>query len=135
MPGLRPSSSRIAQILAGLLLLGPPMLGVAACDDHSEAAVPVSGADPRRGAALIAQLGCGSCHSVPGVSGAAGRVGPPLDNIGDRTIIAGVLPNTPDNLITWLMTPQSVVPGNAMPNMELNNHDARDVAAYLYTLR
>jgi len=38
-------------------------------------------------------------------------------------------------LMTWLKVPQSVVPGNAMPNMELNDHDARDVAAYLYTLR
>ena len=54
---------------------------------------------------------------------------------GSATIVAGLLPNTPDNLVTWLKTPQRVVPGNAMPNMELNEHDAHDVAAYLYTLR
>ncbi|HEY1433445.1 MAG TPA: c-type cytochrome, partial [Stellaceae bacterium] len=77
----------------------------------------------------------GSCHTIPGIREARGRVGPPLDNIGERTIVAGLLPNTPDNLMRWLETPQSVVPGNAMPNMGLSDHDARDVAAYLYTLR
>ena len=53
----------------------------------------------------------------------------------ERTIIAGMLPNTPGNMIHWLEAPQSVVPGNAMPNMELDDHDARDIAAYLYSLR
>jgi cytochrome c len=93
------------------------------------------GGDYLRGAQLIAVFGCGSCHSILGIREARGRVGPPLDNIGERTIIAGLLPNTPDNLMTWLKAPQSVVAGNAMPNMDLNDHDVRDVAAYLYTLR
>ncbi len=35
----------------------------------------------------------------------------------------------------WIMSPQAIVPGNAMPNMELNDHDARDIVAFLYTLR
>jgi cytochrome c len=96
---------------------------------------PAPGGDARRGAKLIAHLGCGGCHSIPGIADATGLVGPPLDNIGDRAIIAGVLANTPDNMITWLKAPHSVVPGNAMPNMELNDHDASDVAAYLYSLR
>jgi cytochrome c2 len=119
--------------LIGLALVG---LGLAACDQQDK--VPggaAAGGDPERGIALIARLGCGTCHSVPGVAGAKGHVGPPLDNIGERTIVAGMLPNTPANMITWLRTPQSIVPGNAMPNMELNEHDARDVASYLATLR
>jgi cytochrome c1 len=111
-------------------------LGTAACDkDDAEDAPVAIGGNPHRGAELIGHLGCGSCHSIPGVRGADGHVGPPLDNIGDRTMVAGMLPNTPANLIAWLRAPQSVVPGNAMPNMELSDHDARDVAAYLYTLR
>lgn len=110
------------------------LLTLAACDQN-ELKVSTFGGDPGRGAKLIADLGCGSCHSIPGVLGARGRVGPPLDNIGERTIVAGLLPNTPDNLVTWLKAPQRVVPGNAMPNMGLNEHDAHDVAAYLYTLR
>jgi cytochrome c1 len=116
---------------ASLILL----VGLAACDDNSTASAAQFGGDTGHGRALIMSLGCGSCHSIPGIPGANGLVGPPLDNIGDRTILAGVLPNTPNNMIAWLKAPQSVIPGNAMPNMELNDDGARDIAAYLYTLR
>jgi len=92
-------------------------------------------ANSHRGAKLIARLGCGACHSIPGIENARGLVGPPLDNIGKRTFIAGLLPNTPDNMVRWLETPQIVVPGNAMPNMELSDQDAEDITAYLDTLR
>lgn len=95
----------------------------------------VLGGDAGRGRALIAAFGCGGCHDIPGVSGAAGMVGPPLGGFGQRTTVAGLLPNTPDNLERWLEAPQSVVPGNAMPDMGINPQEARDVAAYLYTLR
>jgi cytochrome c1 len=91
--------------------------------------------EAKHGAQLIAQHGCGSCHTIPGVRGATGKVGPPLTQIGDQAIIGGKLPNTEENLITWIRTPQSVVPGNAMPNTELSDHDARDIASYLHTLR
>jgi len=46
-----------------------------------------------------------------------------------------MLRNEPRNLVTWLRHPQEVVPGNAMPDMRLDERDARDIAAYLYTLR
>jgi cytochrome c2 len=91
--------------------------------------------NPKHGAKLIAAEGCGTCHTIPGIDGANGMVGPPLRTVGQRMIIAGVLPNTPANLIHWLMAPQSVVPGNAMPDMGLSARDAADIAAYLYTLR
>jgi cytochrome c1 len=38
-------------------------------------------------------------------------------------------------MIAWLQNPQAIVPGNAMPNMGLSEPDARDITAYLYTLR
>ncbi len=63
---------------------------------------------------------------------ARGQVGPPLDQFGRRAFIAGVLSNNPDNLVKWLRSPQSVIPGNAMPNTGLTEEDARDIAAYLY---
>jgi cytochrome c2 len=111
-------------------------LFLAGCDAWSgDAATLQSIGDPHRGARLIHQFGCGSCHMIPGIEGADGLVGPPLEHIGERTIIAGLLPNTPENMQTWLMNPQAIVPGNAMPNMELNDNEAKDVAAYLYTLR
>lgn len=89
---------------------------------------------PDRGAALIAQYGCGSCHTVPGVKGADGLVGPPLTRFGSRSYIAGELPNNADNLRHWISDPQSVEPGTAMPNLGVKPIDAQDIAAYLYTL-
>jgi cytochrome c1 len=69
------------------------------------------------------------------VKNANGNVGPPLARIGDRTYIAGMLRNTPANVVRWIREPQAVIPGNAMPNMGVSEADARDIAAYLYTLR
>jgi cytochrome c2 len=89
----------------------------------------------RRGRAIVIQAQCGACHQVPGVMGATGEVGPPLSGFARRTMIAGLLPNTPDNLTLWLRYPQRVVPGNAMPDMGLSEDQARDVAAYLDTLK
>lgn len=87
------------------------------------------------GRALIAESGCATCHAVPGVAGASGRIGPALDGFGRRSYIAGVLLNTPPNLVAWLVSPQSIKPGNAMPNLGLSRKDAADMAAYLYTLK
>ena len=94
----------------------------------------VAGGDPQRGARLIQSFGCAACHTVPGIDNARGNVGPPLARIGDRTYIAGMLHNTPANLVRWIRAPQSVVPGNAMPDMGITEAQARDIAAYLYTL-
>jgi cytochrome c2 len=115
------------------LLLAAAAAALGACSGQSRPATRAVG-DPDRGREVIERIGCGGCHVIPGVANATGLVGPPLNRIADRTVIAGVLPNTPDNLRRWLENPQAVVPGNAMPNMELNDHDASDVAAYLYTL-
>lgn len=72
---------------------------------------------------------------IPGIENANGDVGPPLIAVGRRIYLAGVVRNTPEGMVTWLRNPQAVVPGNAMPNMHLDERDARDIAAYLYTLR
>jgi len=77
---------------------------------------------------------CGACHSVPGVTGATGRVGPPLAGIAVRQIIAGHFANTPNNLVNWIEHPQRLLPGNAMPEMGLSHEQAQAVASYLYTL-
>ena len=92
------------------------------------------GGNPLRGAELIESVGCGGCHIIPGINDAEGLVGPPLNHMGKRVFIAGVLRNTPENMIHWLRNPQAVVPNNAMPDMGLSEADARDIAAYLRTL-
>lgn len=94
-----------------------------------------TGGTARRGESVIMDKNCGSCHTIPGVSGAKGVVGPPLMFFSRRTFIAGQLPNNPDNLIRWIRSPQSVEADTAMPNLGLTEQQARDVAAYLYQLR
>jgi cytochrome c2 len=96
------------------------------------AASEVAG-DPRRGESMFIQYGCGSCHALKDVRTAVGSVGPPLDGIGTRTIIAGHLANKPDNMEKWIRDPQQVSPGTAMPDLNVGEQDARDIAAFLYT--
>lgn len=81
------------------------------------------------------QYGCGSCHLIPGVDGANSLAGPPLTWFAHRSFVAGEMPNTPDNLVRWIRTPQEIHPRTAMPNVGLTDQQARDVAAFLYTLR
>ena len=112
---------------AGVLLVG--------CGEKEAGPVrPVIG-NAAHGAIWITREGCGSCHQIPGVMHANGLVGPPLYHFSHRTIVAGYLPNTPDNLVHWIQDPQGVAPGNAMPDGGLNTQQARDIAAYLYTLK
>jgi cytochrome c2 len=91
--------------------------------------------DPRAGQLLLRQYGCASCHHIPGVAGARGNVGPPLDRIAKRVYLAGALPNTPENLARWIRRPEEVEPGTAMPDMQVTEQHARDMVAYLYTLK
>ncbi len=95
----------------------------------------VPGGDPARGRAALVTYGCGACHSIPGVQGADATVGPPLDRFAYRRFIGGELPNEPDNLVKCIMNPQAVEPGTAMPNLNVSEATARDMAAYLYTLK
>jgi len=96
---------------------------------------PVTGGNAHRGAALIEDYGCGHCHTIPGIPAASGVVGPPLFFFSRRVYIAGEVPNTPENLVRWVRNPSSIEPHTAMPVLGLNEQQARDVAAYLYTLR
>lgn len=95
----------------------------------------MTGGSPRRGKAVIARYGCGSCHTIPGVEGASALVGPNLDQVASRMYLAGVLPNTPANMIRWIQHPRDVDPLTAMPNLGVADQEARDIAAYLYTLK
>jgi cytochrome c2 len=89
--------------------------------------------NPGHGAELVSSYGCGSCHIISGVPNADGVVGPPLDGFAHRVYIAGMLHNSPENLIRWIQYPQAVVPGNVMPDMGIGKSDAHDIAAFLYT--
>ena len=105
------------------------------CSSKEEKAARLTGGDPGRGKVAIRQYGCEACHTIPGVAGATGIVGPPLDRIGSRVYLAGRLENTPENLMRWIRDPQGIAPGTAMPDLRVTEEDGRDIAAYLYTLQ
>ena len=95
-----------------------------------------TGGDAHRGQALVQDRYCGACHAIPDVVGAHGVIGPSLEGFAARSLISGSdMPNTPDNIVRWIMNPPAVNPRTAMPSVGLNETQARDVAAYLYTLR
>ena len=102
------------------------------CGTGSEA-VSVPGGNPDSAPTVIKAFGCGSCHMIPGVAGADGRVGPNLAGLDERWSIAGRIPNTPANLVRWIMHPQEVDPGTLMPDLGVPTQQARDIAAYLYS--
>ena len=92
----------------------------------------VHGGDPQRGREAILHYGCGSCHVIPGIRNATGRVGPQLTDFRIQTYIAGVLPNNPDNLVLWIQNPPKVNPLTAMPKLGVSREEAADIASYLY---
>jgi cytochrome c len=109
---------------------------VSACASTPRRVPPpeVPGGDPSRGVLLMERFGCGACHTIPGVRGADAKVGPPLADWSERGFIAGELSNNGANLIRWIMDPRSVEPETAMPDLGIDEQQARDIAAYLFTL-
>ncbi|NUP57435.1 MAG: c-type cytochrome [Gemmatimonadaceae bacterium] len=125
----------IRRLLMALVVALPVVSACEPGDGDVASANQITGGDADRGRELIRSYGCGTCHSIPGVTGASGLVGPPLGGIASRAYIAGVLPNAPDNMLRWLHDPRAVDSLTAMPNVGLTPSDARHIAAYLYTLR
>ena len=114
----------------------PLLLTLAGCDRSSKGNAPVSTiGDPERGQQAMAYYGCASCHVVPGVPGAQGLIGPSLKHVGSRTYIAGIRANTPINLTQWIENAPALNPKTAMPDLEIPEPTARDIASYLYTLQ
>jgi len=107
------------------------------CGDSARqhVAAVTTGGDVNRGAQMIQYYGCGSCHIIPGISGATGLAGPPLSGIANRIYVGGVLQNTPENMMRWIENPKAVDEKTVMPNLGVTRKDAADIAGYLYTLR
>lgn len=111
---------------------GASRVGATACG-AAEPAVPRAG-DIERGKQALYQYACNACHTIPGVTGSSPAVGPPLAGLAQRHTLAGKLVNTPENMVRWLRHTREVDPLTAMPEMELTEQDATDIAAYLATL-
>ena len=92
-------------------------------------------ASAERGRRAFDQYACITCHSIPGVTGPRPQVGPPLDGMARRQLIAGRLANTPANMAAWIREPTRIDPQTVMPSLGVTASDAADMAAYLATLR
>lgn len=126
-----------AEILAGaalaaVLASGLGAYGVRDGQQRRAVAVAMTGGDPALAPAIFRRYGCTGCHSIPGISGADGKVGGPLTALRERVYIAGELANTPENLIQWIVVPQRFSPKTAMPATGVSQDEARHLAAYLY---
>jgi cytochrome c len=109
-------------------------IALIACSDQGlPLKEPISGGNAIKGKQLIVNYGCVSCHEIKGINHANGTVGPPLKGIRERTYVGGVVPNTGDNMVQWIMHPRQLSPKTAMPELGVSEADARDIAAYLYS--
>jgi cytochrome c oxidase subunit 2 len=81
------------------------------------------------------QAHCAACHTIRGTD-AGGQIGPDLSHLMTRhTLAAGLLPNTPGHLAGWIMNPQTLKPGNRMPDQTLSSTQLAAVVTYLQTLQ
>lgn len=88
-----------------------------------------------QGREALMRTGCIACHRIDGTA-AQGVLGPDLSHVGSRrTIAAGILANTSENMERWLRDPPAVKPGSLMPNLQLADDDVRSLTAYLLSLR
>lgn len=111
-----------------LTVAAASLVGVACGGDPTAAAA----GDPARGKELFSEYGCVACHAIERVRGADARVGPRLDDLASQRIIAGVLPNTRENLARWIQDPTAVDPRTAMPDVGVTDEDVADLVAFLY---
>jgi mono/diheme cytochrome c family protein len=120
------------RLLSIMTILGTA--GLSGCDDASDprALLAIDGGDPERGRNLSHSYGCGTCHTIAGIRGARGKVGPELKDFSQQHLLAGFLPNAPRYLIAWLMDPVALKAQTGMPSQGLTEDEARHVASYLY---
>jgi cytochrome c oxidase subunit 2 len=84
------------------------------------------------GEKLFMSKGCVGCHSLQAVNAPKGMVGPNLANVGARSYIAaGTLKNTDENLARWIRNPQAIKKGVLMPNLGVNETEAKALVAFL----
>jgi cytochrome c len=128
--------SILRSAIPGAVILLTMAIAASSCGSSAvREAERLTGGSVPRGRTAVGKYGCAACHTIPGIDGATANVGPPLDKVAVRQFLGGRLPNTPDNMIKWIQHPQSVDPKNVMPELGVSDRDARDLAAFLYTLR
>ena len=112
----------VACVLSAALLSGCERIGAYVDPDRAH------------GLELAQRYGCAACHEIPGAA-TTGYVGPTLRGVERRAYLAGGLPNTPATMVELIRFPDRARPGTLMPNLGVSESDARELAAFLYSLR
>jgi cytochrome c2 len=127
-------SAIVVLVLAALVVASTAYYVLAGARNPRPAAFVTVAGDAEAGRLALARYGCSGCHTIEGVRAPGGRVGPALDELHGRRILAGRLSNTPENAVRFILDPQGVSPGSAMPDLRVAEAEARDMVAYLYGL-
>jgi cytochrome c2 len=127
-PGIAVTASVII-----LLSLWAGPRAFSAMQQQRETARLMTQGDASKAPQILRRFGCSGCHEIPGIAGADGKVGGSLSDLRKRVYVGGVLNNTADNLVQWIVSPPKFSPRTAMPVTGISEAEARDVAAYLYS--
>ena len=118
-----------------LVVAEPPEQFEAWLAAQKKPAPPPSTESQSRGQQIFLSGTCVMCHTVAGTP-ARGTVGPNLTHVAsNKTIAAGSLANTRENLARWVTDSQSVKPGTRMPPHTLAPEDLEAVLDYLESLK
>jgi cytochrome c2 len=126
----------VAALMAALVVILAGYAGTKAfnsAQQQRETARWMTLGNASRAPEIFRRYGCAGCHEIPGIAGADGKVGGSLSDIRKRVYVGGVLNNTSENLVRWIVSPQTFSPRTAMPVTGISEAEARDVAAYLYS--
>ena len=102
----------------------------------------------RKGQDIFMSSGaCLACHTIEGVPGAMGVIGPNLTGLGNKqTFASGIMDLNRENLRRWLKNPNDVKPGNRMSeqapiyqtadgNINLTEKEVSALIEYLLSLK
>jgi cytochrome c oxidase subunit II len=121
--------------MAFLVIAEPPDQFAAWLERQRQAASAPTDLLAQQGRTVFQRAGCALCHIIRDAPAATGA-GPDLTHLADRrTIAAGRLANTRDNLARWLTNPQAIKPGNKMPVPDLTPEELQALLAYLESLK
>lgn len=87
------------------------------------------------GKAVFISKACTGCHTVEGIPQAQGKVGPDLTHQAGRSLIAGTLPRSDENMRKWLSDPLAVKSVALMPNQNLTDDEIDALIVFLQTLK
>jgi cytochrome c2 len=124
--------------IGGLIVVGTLVLGGAGGNylrekqNRASDAIRMTGGEPSKAPAAIRQYGCAACHDIPALKWPGGLAAPSLSGVAQRLYLGGVVENTPDNLVRWIVNPKQFSAKTAMPVTGISEAEARNVAAYLY---